>query len=300
MKSPERVAFIGFGEAGQTISRGLLAANAARIVAYDILFAASPPSAPQQAAQAMGIAIARDHVAAVREADIVFLAVTASSSLQAALSCLPGLREGQLFLDINSVSPQRKLETAARVAKSGAAYVDVAVMAPVAPYEHKVPCLIGGPGAAALLPRAQAMGMKMELVSAEVGQASAIKMFRSIVIKGMEALMVESMLAASEYRVEERVLASLKETFPTLDWEKLSGYMIERVVSHGKRRAAEMREVAETLKGIGIEPLMAAATAERQQWVAELGVKERLEAKTEKRAELVRAIRRAMGRKETA
>ncbi|HYX66355.1 MAG TPA: DUF1932 domain-containing protein [Burkholderiales bacterium] len=300
MKSPERVAFIGFGEAGQTISRGLLAANAARIVAYDILFAASPPSAPQQAAQGMGVAIARDHVAAVRDADIVFLAVTASSSLEAALSCLPGLRENQLFLDINSVSPQRKLETAARVAKSGAAYVDVAVMAPVAPYDHKVPCLIGGPGAAALLPRAQAMGMKMELVSAEVGQASAIKMFRSIVIKGMEALMVESMLAASEYRVEERVLASLKETFPTLDWEKLSGYMIERVVSHGKRRAAEMREVAETLKGIGIEPLMAAATAERQQWVAELGVKERLGAKTEKRAELVRAIRRAMGRKETA
>jgi 3-hydroxyisobutyrate dehydrogenase-like beta-hydroxyacid dehydrogenase len=287
----ERVAFIGFGEAGHTISRGLLEANAASIRAFDIL--------PQalDTARSMGAAVARDHADAAREADIVFLAVTASSSLQAAQSCLPGLRKGQLFLDINSVSPQRKIETAARVAATGALYVDVAVMAPVAPYLHKVPCLIGGPGAEQLLPRARAMGMKMDFVSAEVGQASAIKMFRSIMIKGLEALVLESMLAASEYRVEERVLASLKETFPTLDWEKLAGYMLERVVSHGKRRAAEMREVAETLQGIGIEPLMAGATAARQQWLADLKVKEQLGArKTEDRAELVRAIRKTLGR----
>jgi len=298
----EKIAFIGFGEAGQTIVRGLLAAGAPRIRAYDILFD-DPADAGRlrEAAGSLGVAAARDHEDAVRDADIVFLAVTASSSLQAALSCLPGLKKGQLFLDINSVSPRRKIETAARVAPTGAAYVDVAVMAPVAPYEHKVPCLIGGPGAAALLPRARALGMKMEVVSEAVGQASAIKMFRSIMIKGLEALVLEAMLAASEYHVEERVLASLEETFPSLDWEKLSGYMLERVVSHGRRRAAEMREVAETLQGIGIEPLMAAATAARQQWLADLGVKERLGGKkTENRAELIAAIRGALGKGETS
>jgi 3-hydroxyisobutyrate dehydrogenase-like beta-hydroxyacid dehydrogenase len=297
MKSLEKIAFIGFGEAGQTISRGLLRQDTARISTYDILFG-SPAGAPlEAAAQNLGVVVASDHVAAVREADIVFLAVSASSSLAAARSCVPGLHKGQLFLDLNSVSPQRKIETAALIAPSGAAYVDVAVMAPVAPYAHQVPCLIGGPGARQLMPRALDLGMRMERVSDEVGQASAIKMFRSIVIKGMEALVLESMVAASEYRVEERVLASLGETFPTLDWEKLAGYMLERVVSHGKRRAAEMREVAETLKGIGIEPLMAAATAARQQWLADLGVKDALGSrKTENRAELVRAIRRALGR----
>jgi 3-hydroxyisobutyrate dehydrogenase-like beta-hydroxyacid dehydrogenase len=290
MKS-ERVAFIGFGEAGQTIGRGLLGASAARLIAYDVL------PQPLELACSMGVQVAQGHADAVREADIVFLAVTASSSLQAAQSCLPGLRKDQLFCDINSVSPQRKIETAAQVAPTGALYVDVAVMAPVAPYLHKVPCLIGGPGAEALLPRARAMGMKMDYVSAEVGQASAIKMFRSIMIKGLEALVLESMLAASEYRVEDRVLASLQETFPSLDWEKLAGYMIERVVSHGKRRAAEMREVAETLKGIGLEPLMAGATAARQQWLADLKVKAQLGGrKTEDRAELVREIRKALGR----
>jgi 3-hydroxyisobutyrate dehydrogenase-like beta-hydroxyacid dehydrogenase len=294
----ERIAFIGFGEAGQTISRGLLGAGKPAIRTYDILFdEAANGGKLKRAAEALGVAIARDHADAVREADLVFLAVTASSSLEAARSCLRGLRRGQLFLDINSVSPQRKIDTAALVAPTGAAYVDVAVMAPVAPYLHKVPCLIGGPGAAALVPRALSLGMKMELVSAQVGQASAIKMFRSIVVKGLEALFIESMLAASEYGVESRVLASLQETFPGIDWEKLSGYMIERVVSHGMRRAAEMREVAATLEGIGIEPIMAAASAARQQWLADLGVKERLGGKkTEERAELIRAIREALGR----
>jgi len=291
----ERIAFIGFGEAGQTIGRGLRA-QGAKLCAYDILFDDPADNGRLRAlAESSGVAACANHAAAVRDADLVFLAVTASSSLQAARSCLPGLRKPQLFLDINSVSPQRKVETAALVAPTGAAYVDVAVMAPVAPYDHKVPCLIGGPGAADLLPRARALGMKMDLVAAEVGQASAIKMFRSILIKGLEALVLESMLAASEYRVEERVLASLKETFPSLDWEKLSGYMIERVVSHGKRRAAEMREVAQTLKDIGLEPIMAGATAARQQWLADLGVKDALKGrKTEDRAELVRAIRQAM------
>lgn len=292
----ETLAFIGFGEAGQTISRGLLGATRPAIRAYDILFD-DPANAGklERAAQALGVGVARDHADAVRGADLVFLAVTASSSLAAARACLPGLRAGQLFLDINSVSPQRKIEAAALIAPSGAAYVDVAVMAPVAPYLHQVPCLIGGPGAAALAPRAAALGMKMAVVSGEVGQASAIKMFRSIVVKGMESILVESMVAASEYGVEARVLASLQESFPGIDWEKLAGYMIERVVSHGKRRAAEMREVAATLEGIGLEPLMAAASAARQQWIADLGVKALLEGRrTEDRAELLSAIRKAI------
>jgi len=292
----ERIAFIGFGEAGQTITRGLR--GVADIVCYDILFDdPADEGRLKKAAEALAVECAASHVDAVRGADLVFLAVTATSSLEAACSCLPGLSPGQLFLDINSVSPGRKVETAAFVAATGASYVDVAVMAPVAPYLHKVPCLIGGPGASALLPRARALGMKMEIVAEAVGQASAIKMFRSIMIKGLEALFVESMTAASEYKVEEKVLASLAVTFPGLDWEKLSGYMLERVVSHGKRRAAEMREVAATLKEIGIEPLMASATAERQQWVADLKVKDRLGGKkTEDRATLVAAIRAALGK----
>ncbi len=290
----EKIAFIGFGEAGQTIGRGLIEQGESGVRAYDILFdAPADQGRLKRAAEALGVAVARGHADAVRGADIVFLAVTAGSSLEAARSCLPGLGAGQLFLDINSVSSRRKLATAAAVAPTGARYVDVAVMGPVAPYGHKVPLLIGGPGAKELLPRARALGMNAEYVSEEVGQPSAIKMFRSIMVKGLEALMLECMLASSEYGVEDRVLASLAETFPGLDWQRLSGYFIERVVSHGRRRAEEMREVAATVREAGIEPLMASATAARQQWLADLEVGRRLAAKTEDRAALVAAIRAA-------
>jgi 3-hydroxyisobutyrate dehydrogenase len=233
-------------------------------------------------------------VDAVRGAGMVLLAVTAGTSLEAARSCLPGLAKGQLFLDVNSVSPQRKQETAALVAPTGARYVDVAIMTPIAPYAHRAPILCGGPGAREWAPRAQALGMKVEQVSDEVGPAAAIKMFRSIMVKGFEGLMLECMLAASEYGVEERIVAALKESYPGVDWNYFSGYWIERILTHGKRRAEEMREVAETVRACGLEPLMSAATAERHDWLARLGVK--LGEKTQDRDQLVAAIRSALGK----
>ena len=299
------VAFIGVGEAGQTFARGLHEEGVRDIRLYDILFDA-PHSSLRATASAIakeldGVRLCASHVEAVRGASLVFLAVTAASSLDAARACLPGLGADALLLDINSVSPQRKRETAALLdaGGGGARYVDVAVMAAVARPRHKVPLLIGGPGGeafAALLPR---LGMQGEFVSAEVGEASAVKMCRSIMIKGIEALTVECMLTATRFGVQQRVLASLAETFPSLDWPHISGYMIERVVSHGRRRAEEMREVAETVRGTGLAPLMASATAERQAWMADLGAKEAVRAanggkSSEDRELLVRVIRDRM------
>lgn len=142
-------------------------------------------------------------------------------------------------------------------------------MAPVPPYGIKVPILLGGGAGddvAAILNRA---GTKMEVVSAVVGQASAIKMCRSIMIKGLEALIVESMITARRYGVEDKVLASLKGTYPGIEWNELAGYMIGRTIQHGRRRASEMREVADTVSAVGLLPLMASATAGRQDWVAD-------------------------------
>jgi 3-hydroxyisobutyrate dehydrogenase-like beta-hydroxyacid dehydrogenase len=158
---------------------------------------------------------------------------------------------------------------------TGAAYVDVAVMSPVHPALHRTPLLVGGPGGATLMPHLAALGMRAEYVDAETGRASAVKMVRSILVKGIEALLVEAMVTGAAHGVNARVLASLDRSHPGWDWSRMAGYSIERVVSHGARRAAEMREVAATVAEIGLDPRMAAATAERQQWVAELGVADR-------------------------
>ncbi len=183
----------------------------------------------------------------------------------------PALRSGTLYFDINSVSPNRKRESADRIAATGALYVDVAVMAPVHPRRHQTPLLISGPGAEAAVAVLGRLGMKFELISDRVGDASVIKMIRSVLVKGFESLMVESVLAAVKAGVDERILASLGNVYPGMDLAKQAGYMMERVMVHGRRRAAEMREVRETLDELGIEGIMADAIARRQDWFVDLG-----------------------------
>jgi 3-hydroxyisobutyrate dehydrogenase-like beta-hydroxyacid dehydrogenase len=116
----------------------------------------------------------------------------------------------------------------------------------------------------------------MEVVSTDqIGRAAAVKMFRSVIYKGLEALIFECVLGASQYGAEPRVFESLNESFPGLDFQKLADYMVGRVVIHGERRAREMEEVAATLRELGIEPMMAEATVRRMDWAAGLNLKAR-------------------------
>ena len=260
-----RIALVGFGEAGSILGADWAAAGR-DVIAYDILLdaAASRAAMLEKAARA-GVATADSLGAAVLGADLVVSAVTASSSAAVATGAGKVLRAGQVFLDINSCSPDTKRSNAEAVQSSGADYVEAAVMAPVPPQRLKVPMLLGGRRAQGWLPALQALGLNVSFIAAEVGVASAVKMCRSVVIKGLEALAVESLLAARRFGAEQQVLASLQGTFPQMGWqEKLPDYLISRVAEHGRRRAAEMREVAHTLESVGVEPTMARATAVRQ------------------------------------
>jgi 3-hydroxyisobutyrate dehydrogenase-like beta-hydroxyacid dehydrogenase len=264
-----RIALIGFGEVGRTFAKGFLAAGR-EVAAYDILFDNSAAGAAlREAARALGVEAAPSFAAAAADARVVISAVTATAALDVARAAGRHLEPGQFFLDINSVSPDTKRADADAVAPSGADYVEAAVMAPVAPYGLAVPIYLGGRRAAALAAILVPAGMKMEPVAEKIGEASAIKMCRSVMIKGIEALAVECFTAARRYGVEDRIVASLNETFRPLDWETLAGYLIERVVQHGRRRAAEMREAAETVSAAGLDPLMTRATALRQDWLAD-------------------------------
>jgi len=199
--------------------------------------------------------------------------VTSDQALVAAQQTAPGLRPNQLYADLNSVSPALKQALDRVISATRARFVEVAVMAPAPPYGHKVPMLVGGAGAVDFIERMTPFGMRMEFTSEKVGEAAATKMCRSIVVKGMEALLTECVLGASRYGAEASVLQSLAETFPGLDWAEMATYMVGRVVVHGERRAREMEEVAETLRSIGIDPIMAEATARRMDWSAQLGLK---------------------------
>ena len=266
-----RVALIGYGEVGGIFGAALVAARAQSVTAFDILLDDAPWAAKAQVrATRDGVALAMEARDAVAGADLVISAVTAAETLTAAEAIASATRPGTFVLDVNSASPQTKTRCAERVARAGGRYVEAAVMSSVPPHGIRVPMLLGGPHAETLQPLLAQLGFDAKVGAHAFGVVSAIKLCRSVMVKGMEALAIESLLTARRYGVEREVLASLAETFPGLDWERQASYFWRRVVQHGRRRAEEMREAAVTVSDAGSTPRMAAATADLQAWVATL------------------------------
>lgn len=232
-------ALIGFGEAGQAF------AQAGDWRAFDV-----DPARTRAATLA----------AALDGAALVLSVVTADQALKAAEAAAACIAPGALFLDMNSVAPETKRDARGAIEAAGAHYLDVAIMAPVRPARLNVPLLVSGPWAEAGTEALRALGFSnVRAVGSEVGRASAIKMIRSVMVKGIEALTAEMMAAADAAGVVDEVLASLGD-----GWAQKAAYNLERMTTHGERRAAEMEEAAKTLGALGIEPVMTRGTIVRQ------------------------------------
>jgi 3-hydroxyisobutyrate dehydrogenase-like beta-hydroxyacid dehydrogenase len=264
------VALIGYGEVGRILAEDLRAQGVV-VSAFDIKLDSDHGQPLRQHAAAHGVMLAATHALAVHGVDLVISAVTASQAVPVAQACGPALKRGAFFLDFNSASPGAKIRAAGIVNAAGGRYVEGAVMTTLPPYRIKVPLLLGGPDAAALEPLLKPLGFAPKVASAKLGVASATKMCRSIMIKGLEAMVIESFTTARHYGVEDAVIASLYETYPGIDWEKQGAYLFQRVIEHGRRRSEEVHEVAATVREAGLAPHSASGTAERQAWVANLG-----------------------------
>lgn len=268
----QHIGLIGYGEVGKIFALGLKAQpGVAGVGAWDLKFAQTTVRDAELAHAAQhGVTAHASAQALCAASDLVISAVTASATLAVAQEAAAHMRPGAVFLDLNSASPGTKQQAAALIEARGAHYVEAGVMTSVPPYGIRVPMLLGGPQAAALAAVLAGWGMDAKPVSEQLGVASAIKMCRSIMIKGLEALVIESYATARHYGVQDHVLPTLAETFPSIDWQKQGSYFFSRVVQHGQRRAEEMRESARTVQEAGMDPLMASAIAAKQQWVADM------------------------------
>ncbi len=266
-----RIGFLGYGEVGQRFASDLRAAGAQReLVTYDLLLhRAAAGDAMRRHANAHRIDLMADAAALADEATLIFSAVTADQTLAAARSLAERSLKHACVIDLNSAAPQTKIECAALVAAAGGRYIEAAVMTSVPPHGIRVPMLLGGAHAADGEKLLRELGFVAETVSTDLGVASAIKLCRSVIIKGLESLVVESFSAARLLGVEKQVLASLEETYPQFDWEKQGDYLFSRVIQHGKRRAEERRASAQMIDTRGIGGTMAAAAAQRQAQVAD-------------------------------
>lgn len=216
-----------------------------------------------------GVIAASDAREALAGVPLVLSLVTADQALAAARAYAPYLAPGAIWCDMNSVAPQTKRAAAQAVEAVGARYVDVAVLAPVDPARLKVPLLVAGVAAdAAVVALGGAGFTNVRSVGSEVGRASAIKMIRSVMVKGIEALTAEMMLAAEAAGVTDEVLASLDASEKAQGWPDRAAYNLERMTTHGVRRAAEMEEAAKTLTALGVVPVMTGGTVERQREMA--------------------------------
>lgn len=265
-----RVGLVGYGEVGRILAEDLRARGVAEVAAYDIKLGTAAEAPLRAHASARGVTLAVSHAALAARSELLICAVTASQAVSAARACAEGLAPKAWFLDLNSASPDAKRRAAALVEAAGGRYVEAAAMTSMPPYRIRVPLLLGGPHAAALAPLLGTLGFSARVASERLGVASATKLCRSVMIKGLEAMIIESLTAARAYGVEEAVLASLKETFPGIEWERQAAYFFQRVIQHGRRRAEEMREAARTVEEAGLTPWSAASTAERQAWMAGL------------------------------
>lgn len=258
-----RIAIIGFGEAGQIYARDF--APIASVCVWDKQWLTGQAEPLRTRAAGIGVQPADSLATALEGARLVLSLVTAGNALEVARQASPLLHSGQLFLDFNSVAPATKRAAAAAIATGAGDYLDVAVMAPVPPKRRQTPLLLGGPAAQQAAAELAQLGCNARAMSNHIGDVSAIKMCRSVMIKGLEALTTECLSAAKAYGVEEAVLASLHASFPGLGWDdQLPHYLISRVAEHGTRRAEEMEEVVKTLNDAGITGLMSQATRQVQ------------------------------------
>jgi 3-hydroxyisobutyrate dehydrogenase-like beta-hydroxyacid dehydrogenase len=260
-----RIALIGFGEVGRRFADDLHGNPALGLSTFDILRNdAAKRVEYERAASERNVTAAENAKAACDGAHLVISAVTAAAAENVAAEAASFLKHGQIFFDVNSAAPSTKKRASAHLEKIGADYVEGAVMAPVKKPGIRVPILAGGMCAEETAQRLNALGFNINPVSQEIGHASATKLCRSIIIKGLEALLVDCAKASKHAGVQEGVFASLKETFPSIDWQALAEDMQERVATHGKRRSEEMREAGEMLTDFGFDAELAFAVANAQ------------------------------------
>ncbi|WP_443971408.1 DUF1932 domain-containing protein [Sphingobium sp. CR28] len=267
----ERIALIGFGEAASAFVVGWTRKPAV-LRAFDIKSLNPATTAAKRADYAATNVAGMDSAAeALADAVAVLSLVTADQALAAAEDAANALKLGSLFFDMNSVAPDTKRAAARAVEAAGGRYLDVAVMAPVHPAGVAVPLLVSGPHAEEGAQALCSVGFtKVRAVSGEVGTASSIKMLRSIVVKGLEALTAECVWAAEKAGVLTEVLASLDQSPPPASWMERANYNLDRMMVHGLRRAAEMEEVINTLDALDMDATMTRGTAERERAIGSL------------------------------
>ena len=278
-----KLGFIGFGEVGFEMSKGLRAAGLTEILAYDIM-QGDPVYGPVLAerVQTAGVTLCSAPQAVLENSAVVIVAVPGGKALETAKQLKPWLRNGLVYADVSASAPETKRKIWEEIEETGALFVDGAMLGSLPLYQQRVPTLVSGNGSDQFIEKMSPFGMDLEKVSDTPGEATAIKFVRSIFMKGLPALLVEMLEAASTMKVDHLVLKSIAATMNACSFEETMNRLVTGSAFHAERRAHEMESVVEMLESIQVQPTMSKAAQERLTWLAGKKIKEKFGGKTPK------------------
>ena len=275
-----KLGFIGFGEVSFEISNGLKTEGLQGIIAYDPMQSDSRFGfLVRERATTASVSLMETPGAVIAAADLIISAVPGSKALQAAESILGDLNEQKIYADVSTSSPTTKQKIAALIAPTGALFVDGALMGSLPQQQHKVPTLVSGNGAGKFIKLMTPYHMSMEKISDKAGDAIAIKLVRSVFMKGIASLEVEMLEAATKLQVEDKVLASISNTMDAGPFMKTMNWLVTAGAVHAERQSHEMKDCMVMLQDLGIQPTMTEATMTHLQGLASKKLKDRFQGK---------------------
>ena len=252
-----RIGFIGFGELAIALATGLKKEGIAEIKVFDkeLGRGSQAETRIRSRADALGVALADTAKSLAQGVDIIFSSVIPVEAVNAANAIAPHLGRNHLYADLNSCTPAHKQDAEKAVRRSGARYVDVGVVGG-ASQGHKVPCLACGEAASAFKNIFDPLGMNIRVIEGETGSAALLKMLRSVMMKGLEGLVLEMFMTAQVYGVGEDALDAVSITLDQGDFRSLASRLMTTHALHAGRRLGEVEMVAETVKAAGVAPFV--------------------------------------------
>ena len=268
-----KLGFIGFGEAGYYLSSEFKEGEVEGY-AFDTAAFTDDPRAEGVRRRA-----AENHITLVQSleelaaaCEIVVCLTSAASALPIAKSIAPFMRANTVYADLNSASPKTKEQIAEAFRCSKGTFIEAAIMNAVPAKKTKVPILICGEGCEQVAARLNVTGMNVTALSgAKLGTASATKMLKSVLSKGVIALFTEAALVTEKYDLTETVFQSLWNTMNMMTYEKFCHYMVTQAAYHSERLGKEMGEVLATLDDLDENSIMTQAAKKKFEWLHEKG-----------------------------
>ncbi|MFB0505610.1 MAG: DUF1932 domain-containing protein [Thermodesulfobacteriota bacterium] len=271
----ERIGIVGYGEAGQAIAQGLCSNKGSSISVFDIKFNDEEfRESLRLKAQEQGVIVEEDMGSLIGNNVIILSVVTGEVATQVVRDSLPFIKEGKVYVDMNTVSPREKILMGELIEQKGGSFIEVAILGAIASYGFKSPMLVCGKRGNQLVNLLGNMGFNVTFVSKEIGKASYLKMLRSVFAKGVEALLLEMLVGAKRCDLVQPLMDTIVEHMDGSSFQEIANTWITTNVVHAERRTEEMEYVIETLNELNVKPIMAEAVRNRLRTSSQSGLKD--------------------------